>query len=95
MQPLQQIFQTSRTCYVRELKGRICIVDEMRMPQSGDTVLLDMSGFLEWAKIYAFPRRIITDDGMELQQDLLEDIAIVGVVTHEITSFEEQDSLPI
>lgn len=95
MQSLQQILPASRTCYVRELKGRTCIVDELRMPQSGDTVLLDMSGFLEWAKIYAFPGCIVTDDGMELQQDLLEDITIVGVVTHEITSFEEHDNLPI
>lgn len=96
MQPLHQILPTSRSCFVRELKGRICIVDAMRMPQSGDTVLLDMSGFLEWAQIFLHPRRVITDEGMILESDLLEDIAIVGVVTHEISTMQESsDDLPI
>ena len=72
-----------------------CMVDAMRMPQSGDTVLLDMSGFLEWAKIFLHPRRVITDDGMILESDLLEDIAIVGVVTHEITALLSGDDTPI
>ncbi len=94
MQPLQQILPTSRTCFVRELKGRTCIVDAMRMPQSGDTVLLDMSGFLEWGQIFLHPRRVITDEGMILESDLLEDIAIVGVVTHEITALQGNDESP-
>lgn len=85
----------SRTCYVRELKGRICIVDEIRTPRSGDTILLDMSGFLEWGKICLLPTSIVTDEGMILHQDLLEDIRIVGVVTHEITTISEQESSPI
>lgn len=95
MQPLHQILPTSRSCFVRELKGRTCIVDAMRMPQSGDTVLLDMSGFLEWAQIFLHPRRLITDEGMILESDLLEDIAIVGVVTHEITALLSGDDTPI
>lgn len=94
LQPLQQILPTSSTCFVRELKGRTCIVDAMRMPLNGDAVLLDMSGFLEWAQIFLHPRRIITDEGMLLESDLLEDIAIVGVVTHEITTLHVQDESP-
>lgn len=95
MQPLQQILPTSGTCYIRELKGRMCIVDELRMPQNGDTVLLDMSGFLEWARIFHHPCRIITDDGLTLADDLLEDVAIVGVVTHEITALQSDDDFPV
>lgn len=96
MQPLQQIVPTSSTCFVRELKGRTCIVDAMRMPLNGDTVLLDMCGFLEWAQIFLHPHRVITDEGMILESDLLEDIAIVGVVTHEISTLQQGiDDLPI
>lgn len=78
-----------------ELKGRSCIVDEKRRPQNGDTVLLDMSGMYEWAMVMITPRRIITDDGLFLTDDLLEDVAVVGVVTHEVTSVHEQDGSPI
>jgi len=85
LQPLQQILPTSRTCYLAEWKGRSCIVDELRRPQNGDTVLLDMSGLSEWGQIFFHPHRIITDDGLTLEDDWLEDVAVVGVVTHEIT----------
>jgi len=45
----------------------------------------------EWAMIMIHPRRLITDDGAFLMDDLLEDIAVVGVVTHEITTMHEDD----
>ncbi|MRS19398.1 hypothetical protein GJV08_09530 [Enterobacteriaceae bacterium RIT692] len=77
------------------MKGRSCIVDEKRRPQNGDTVLLDMSGMYEWAIVMITPRRIITDDGLFLADDLLEDVAIVGVVTHELTLVQEQDGSSI
>ena len=95
LQPLQKILPTSKTCYLMEWKGRSCIVDELRRPQNGDTVLLDMSGMYEWAFIMVQPRRIITDDGALLMDDLLEDIAVIGVVTHEVTAFHERDGSPI
>jgi len=78
-----------------EWKGRCCVIDEKRRPQNGDTVLLDMSGMYEWAMIMIRPRRLITDDGAFLMDDLLEDIAVVGVVTHEITTIYGEDDLPI
>ncbi|MDZ7278804.1 hypothetical protein N4G40_11020 [Pantoea eucrina] len=65
------------------------------MPQSGDTVLLDMSGFLEWAQIFLHPHRVITDEGMILESDVLEDVAIVGVVRHEITALQNCNDAPI
>ena len=95
LQPLHDILPTSRHCYARELKGRVCIIDELLRPQNGDTVLLDMSGFLEWGIIYLHPRRIITDDGLELENELLEDVALIGVVTHEVNALHEQHCSPI
>jgi hypothetical protein len=77
-----------------ELHGRRCIVDKQRYPVNGDSVLIDMSGMYEWAMIMIQPRRIITDDGAFLMDDLLEDIAVVGVVTHEVLQSHD-DYLPI
>jgi hypothetical protein len=93
--PVQKVMATSITCYLVEWKGRSCIVDEKRRPQNGDTVLLDMSGLYEWGHAYLHPIRIITDDGLTLEDDLLEDVAVVGVVTHEVTAIHEQDGSPI
>lgn len=95
LQPLQHLIPTSNSCYLVEWKGRSCVIDEQKRPQNGDIVLLDMSGMYEWAMIIIQPRRIITDDGMLLMDDLLEDIAVVGVVTHEITALYEQNDSPI
>lgn len=84
LQPLQHLIPTSNSCYLVEWKGRSCVIDEKRQPQNGDTVLLDMSGMYEWALIMMYPQRIITDDGMLLMDDMLEDAEIMGVVIHEI-----------
>ena len=91
LQPLQHILSTSNACCMIELNGRRCIVDKQRYPVNGDNVLIDMSGMYEWAMIMIQPRRLITDDGAFLMDDLLEDIAVVGVVTHEITTVHEDD----
>jgi len=41
------------------------------------------------------PRRVITGNGLFLTDDLPEDVAVVGVVTHEVTSVHEQDGSPV
>lgn len=92
--PAQKLMTTSTTCYLVEWKGRSCIVDEKRRPQNGDTVLLDMSGMYEWGHAYMHPCRIITDDGLTLENDLLEDVSVVGVVTHEVYSIGAQSECP-
>nr|WP_189327940.1 hypothetical protein [Pantoea vagans] len=53
--------------------------------------MLDMSGLYEWGHAYLHPRRIITDDGPMLEDDLLEDVTVVEVVTHEVTAIRERD----
>ena len=91
LQPLQHILPTSKTQFMVELNGRRCIVDRERFPVNGDTVLIDIAGMYEWAMIMIQPRRIITDDGAFYMDDLLEDIGVMGVVTHEITTVHEDD----
>ncbi|WP_337022568.1 MULTISPECIES: hypothetical protein [unclassified Pantoea] len=90
---MQQLLRTSQTRYLIEFRGRTCIIDEELRPENGDTVLLDMSGMYEWGNFYTHPHRVITDEGLILEDDLLEDMAIFGVVTHEVTAIKVQDSL--
>jgi hypothetical protein len=95
LNPLQRLVPTSSTCYVVEFQGRTCIIDEQLRPGDGDTVLLDMSGMYEWGNFYKNPHRVITDEGLILEEDLLEEVAIVGVVTHEVLVIRGQESSPI
>lgn len=95
LQPLQHILSTRETSSMVELNGRRCIIDKQRYPVNGDTVLIDISGMYEWAMIMIHPRRLITDDGALFMDDLLEDIAVIGVVTHEITAVYEVNDSPI
>lgn len=44
--------------------------------------------------IMIHPRRLITDDGAFLMDDLLGDIAVMGVVTHEVTTLNADDEAP-
>lgn len=92
--PLQQLLPTNETCYPVELKGRCCIVDELRRPGNGSTVLLDVSGTLEWGMTMFHPNRILTDDGLLLKDDLLEEVRIVGLVTHEVSAMPVSDFSP-
>ncbi|HAU5566294.1 TPA: hypothetical protein JD264_21110 [Serratia fonticola] len=92
---VQKVLATSTTCYLVEWKGRSCIVDEKRRPKNGDAVLPDLSGIYEWGHTYMHPRRIITDEGQTLEDDLPGDVAVIGVVTHEVTAIHEQDGSPI
>ncbi|KNC11601.1 hypothetical protein AC790_13620 [Pantoea sp. RIT-PI-b] len=94
LQPLQHILPVSNACCMVELNGRRCIIDKQRYPVNGDTVLIDMSGMYEWAMIMIQPRRIITEDGAFMTDDLLEDVAVMGVVTHEVSCVYD-DARPI
>ncbi|KJV34032.1 hypothetical protein VI01_04825 [Pantoea sp. SM3] len=58
-------------------------------------VLLDMSLMYEWGNLYTHPHRVITDEVLILEENLLEDMAILGVVTHEVTAIKGQDGSPI
>lgn len=54
-----------------------------------------MSGMYEQAMVMVTPRRVITDDELFLTDDLPEDVAVVGVVTNEVTSMYEQNGSPV
>ncbi|WP_166936546.1 hypothetical protein [Candidatus Pantoea communis] len=41
------------------------------------------------------PNRILTEDGLLLEDDLLEDVIVVGLVTHEVSALNVSDSSPV
>ncbi len=83
--------QVNESCYVVELAGFRCIVDRSLQPENGSRVLLDMSGMYEWGYTLFNPCQIVTDDGLILEDDLLEDVAVVGVVKYEVTSLPDEN----
>ena len=76
---------------VSECNGQQCILDKTRQPRDGDRVLVSMAGMCDWARVVLNPQRIITDDGFILEGELLEDVYIPGVVTHEIVQAWDDD----
>lgn len=81
--------------YLIESRGRCCIVDELRRPGNGSTVLLKVAGRLEWGVKMFHPNRILTEYGLLLEDDLLEDVIVVGLVTHEVSALNVSDSSPV
>ncbi|WP_051937017.1 hypothetical protein [Erwinia sp. 9145] len=79
--PLNKIIQTGDDCFLTELHGELCIVDRTIRPVDGSRVLLDMYGINDWGRVILRPERIITDDGLLLEGDLLDGVIIIGVVT--------------
>lgn len=41
------------------------------------------------------PNRILTEDGLLLEDDLLEDVIVVGLVTHKVSALNVSDSSPV
>lgn len=70
-------------------------MDELRRPCNGSTVLLKVAGRLEWGVTRFHPNRILTEDGLLLEDDLLEDVTILGLVTHEVSALPVSDSSPV
>jgi hypothetical protein len=54
-----------------------------------------VAGRLEWGVTMFHPDRILTEDGLLLEDDMLEDVTIVGLVTHEVSALNVSDSSPV
>lgn len=70
------------------------MIDELKTPVDGSTVLIDVSGVREWGVLYSYPLRIVTEDDLLFMGDLLDDVMIVGVVTHEVMTMSATDGCP-
>ncbi|WP_337022835.1 MULTISPECIES: hypothetical protein [unclassified Pantoea] len=70
-------------------------MDELRHPGNGSTVLLKVAGILEWGVTMFHPNRILTEDGLLLEDDLLEDVTVVGLVTHEVSALNVSNFSPV
>ncbi|MGS3451864.1 hypothetical protein ACB376_28625 [Klebsiella electrica] len=66
------------------------VIDVSRRPQQGDTVLVRYDGRAEFAKLMG--RALITADGEAIEGDALDDVEVIGVVTHTIIDVQRDDS---
>lgn len=70
------------------------MIDELKTPVDGSTVLIDVSGVPEWGVLYSYPLRIVTEEDLLFMGDLLDDVTIVGIVTHEVMTMSATDGCP-
>lgn len=75
-----------------ECDGVLGIIERMRRASAGDRVLLSLGGICGWGRVLSTsPARILTDDDLVLADDLLEDIEVIGVLTHEMSYLVEDE----
>lgn len=75
---------------VVETSDGYAVIDVSRRPQQGDTVLVRYDGRAEFAKLMG--RALITADGEAIEGDALDDVEVIGVVTHTIIDVQRDDS---
>ncbi|MGQ4593789.1 hypothetical protein ACUIG4_17820, partial [Raoultella ornithinolytica] len=75
---------------VVETSDGYAVVDVSRRPRQGDTVLVRYDGRAEFTKLMG--RALITADGEAIEGDALDDVEVIGVVTHTIIDVQRDDS---
>ena len=68
------------------------VLDLSLKAKQGSTVLISHPGFMEFAKILG--RAFITMEGEAIEGEALDDVEVIGVVTHTIHNVM-QDSSPV
>lgn len=81
---LNELIPTNADCYLTACNGSYCIIDRYRPAIAGSRVLVELAGKCDWARVAANPERIITDDGLVLTGDLLDDVRVIGVAIREV-----------
>lgn len=75
-----------------ETSDGYAVIDVSRRPGRGDTVLICHDGAMEFAKVMG--GALITADGEAIEDEALDDVEVVGVVTHTIIDVM-QDERPV
>ena len=75
---------------VVETSDGYAVIDMSRRPQQRDTGLVRYDGRAEFAKLMG--RALITADGEAIEGDALDDVEVIGVVTHTIIDVQRDDS---
>ena len=75
---------------VVETSDGYAVIDMSRRPQQRDTGLVRYDGSAEFSKLMG--RALITADGEAIEGDALDDVEVIGVVTHTIIDVQRDDS---
>ncbi|HBT3702482.1 hypothetical protein ACOI9Q_19440 [Klebsiella sp. C228] len=75
-----------------ETSDGYAVVNVSRRPGQGETVLIRYDGRMEFAKLHG--DALITAEGEAIEDEALDDVEVVGVVTHTIIDLM-QDELPV
>lgn len=75
-----------------ETSDGYAIIDVSQRPGQGDIVLIHHDGRTEFAKLMG--RAFITAEGEAIEGDALDDVTVVGVVTHTIIDLM-RDNAPV
>ncbi|HED6238324.1 TPA: hypothetical protein R5X36_000404 [Enterobacter sichuanensis] len=69
------------------------IINVAIKPEMGDTVLISFCGSLVFAKLHG--KALITQDGEAIEGDALDDVTVMGVVTHILNRVKDTDDRPV
>ncbi|HBY8128005.1 hypothetical protein [Klebsiella pneumoniae] len=72
-----------------ETSDGFAVVNVSRRPWQGDTVLIRYDGRMEFAKVMG--GALITADGEAIEGEALDDVEVVGVVTHTIIDLTQYE----
>lgn len=80
-------------CRTIETSSGHAIINVAIKPEMGDTVLISFCGSLDFAKLHE--KALITRDGEAIEGDVLDDVTVMGVVTHLLNRVKDADDRPV
>ncbi|MEB5888778.1 LexA family transcriptional regulator [Enterobacter roggenkampii] len=80
-------------CRTIETSAGFVIINVAIKPEMGDTVLISFCGNLDFAKVQG--KALITQDGEAIEGDALDDVTVIGVVTHLLNRVKDTDDRPV
>lgn len=90
---ITSLFGYDDNCRTIETSFGHAIINVAMKPKMGDTVLISFCGSLEYAKLHG--KALITRDGEAIEGDALDDVTVMGVVTHLLNRVKDADDRPV
>lgn len=90
---ITSLFGYDGNCRTIETSAGYAIINVVRTPEVGDTVLISYCGSLDIAKVQG--KALITQDGEAIEGDALDDATVMGVVTQLLNRVTDTDNRPV
>ncbi|ELQ6142582.1 hypothetical protein FZI32_22060 [Cronobacter sakazakii] len=86
---ITSLFGYDGNCRTIETSSGHAIINVAIKPEMGDTVLISFCGSLDFAKLHE--KALITQDGEAIEGNALDDVTVMGVVTHHLNRVKDTD----